>query len=114
MLGRIADRRRVAGDVAVKRRVPADEQAQVGLSNVLPDERGTIRAMPLLSYIGDAEYPAFGLAVAAAYLRRPAPVDGRPAPDTVELAGRRIPVDPAGAVQINYFGPPYATMRVGV
>ncbi|HEY3057661.1 MAG TPA: adenylate/guanylate cyclase domain-containing protein [Chloroflexota bacterium] len=87
--------------------VPAlAEHSQVGLSNVLPDERGTIRAMPLLSQIGEVEYPSFGLASASAYLRRPAPIDGRPAPDTIELAGRRIPVDSASAVRINYFGPP--------
>jgi adenylate cyclase len=67
--------------------------------------------MPLLSYVGDTEYPAFGLAAASAYLRRPSAVDGRPSADTVELAGRRIPVDQAGAVRINYFGPPYATYR---
>jgi adenylate cyclase len=86
-------------------RVLAD-QAQVGLANVLPDPRGTIRNMPLLSYVGDAEYPAFGLAAASAYLRRPEPIDGRPSPDALEVAGRRIPVDEASAVLINYFGPP--------
>jgi adenylate cyclase len=85
---------------------PLAERSQVGLANVLPDARGTIRAMPLLSYIGDTEQPTFGLAVVSAYLRRPGPFDARPNPETLELAGRRVPLDQLGAVRINYFGPP--------
>jgi adenylate cyclase len=82
------------------------ERADIGLSNVLPDERGTIRGIPLLSRLVDQERPTFGLALVAAYLRRPRPIDARPAPDTVEVAGRRIPVDSSTSLRINYFGPP--------
>ncbi len=83
-------------------------RSDVGLSNVQPDERGTIRAMPLLADVQGVERPTFGLAAVAAYLRRPQPVDARRA-DEVEVAGRRVPVDQQSAVRINFFGPPYRT-----
>jgi len=80
--------------------------ADIGFTNVLPDERGIIRSMPLLARFGGVERPALGLLAAAAYLRRPAPLDSPTAPGSVHTAGRDIPVDGAKRVKINYFGPP--------
>jgi adenylate cyclase len=78
----------------------------VGMTNVLPDDRGVVRSMPLLADVGGVQHPTLGLLAAARYLRRPGFVDGRPDPATVLLAGRQIPVDPASALSIDYFGPP--------
>lgn len=76
------------------------------MTNVLPDDRGTVRSMPLLARLAGVERPTLGLAAAAAYLRRPLPVDGPPTVSFVEVGGRHIPVDDAGRLKINYFGPP--------
>ncbi len=82
------------------------EHAEVAAANVIPDDRGSIRTMPLLFRLGTQPRPALGLAATARYLRRPGYVDGRPDPETILLAGRTIPVDRSGVVRINYFGPP--------
>jgi adenylate cyclase len=84
------------------------ENADLALTNVFPDERGTIRSMPLLMQVGGAERPTLGLAATAAYLRRPQPVDERLDPRSVHVAGRDIPVDDWTRVNINYFGGPSA------
>src|SRR5579859_5529201 len=86
--------------------VPALGSADIGTTNVLPDDRGVVRSMPLLANVGGEQRPTLGLLAAARYLRRPGYVDGRPDPDTLVLAGRRIPVDDSSTVRINYFGPP--------
>jgi adenylate cyclase len=82
------------------------EGADLGLTNVVPDERGAVRSMPLLARVAGVERPTLGLAATAAYLRRPDPVDARPDPATLRIAGRDIPVDRWARVNINYFGPP--------
>jgi adenylate cyclase len=80
--------------------------ADTALTNVLPDDRGVVRTMPLLADVGGVQQPTLGLLAAARYLRRPGFVDGRPDPETFVLAGRQIPVDASSTVRINYFGPP--------
>jgi adenylate cyclase len=80
--------------------------ADIGTANVLPDDRGVVRSMPLLTDVGGVQRPTLGLLAAARYLRRPGYVDGRPDPTTFVLAGRQIPVDDSSQVRINYFGPP--------
>ena len=85
--------------------------ASVGFANVLPDERGVVRSMPLVARLGSTERPALGLAAAAGYLRLPEVVIQRPDAETLtfgshDLVARQIPVDAAGRVRINYFGPP--------
>jgi len=82
------------------------EQADVGITNVLPDDRGVVRSMPLLADVGGIQRPALGLLAAARYLRRSGFVDDRPDSETFVLAGRQIPVDVSSTVRINYFGPP--------
>ncbi len=80
--------------------------ADIGATDVLPDDRGVVRSMPLLADLGSFQRPTLGLLAVARYLRRPGFVDDRPDPGTFVLAGRQIPVDPSSAVRINYFGPP--------
>jgi adenylate cyclase len=82
------------------------QAADIAITNVLPDDRGVVRRMPLLADVGAVQRPSLGLLAAAKYLRRHGFVDDRPDPETFVLAGRRIPVDASGAVRINYFGPP--------
>jgi diguanylate cyclase (GGDEF)-like protein len=81
------------------------QRASTAFANVVPDERGTIRGMPLVAYLDGTERPSLGLASVAAYLRRPTFVDGR-ASDSLRLAGRTIPVDAGRFMRINFFGPP--------
>jgi adenylate cyclase len=80
--------------------------ADIGATDVLPDDRGEVRAMPLLLDLGSDQRPTLGLLAATRYLRRPTYVDARPDPDTLVVAGRQVPVDASSAVRINYFGPP--------
>jgi adenylate cyclase len=80
--------------------------ADIGATDVLPDDRGEVRSMPLLLDLGTDQRPTLGLLAATRYLRRPAYVDSRPDPTTLVVAGRQIPVDASSAVRVNYFGPP--------
>jgi adenylate cyclase len=85
--------------------------ARVGFANVLPDERGVVRSMPLVARVGQTEQPALGLAAVAGYLRLPEVIVKRPDAQTLtfgsrDLVARQIPVDAAARVRINYFGPP--------
>jgi adenylate cyclase len=84
---------------------------RVGFANVLPDERGVVRSMPLVARVGETDKPTLGLAAVAGYLRLPEVVVQRPDAQTLtfgsrELVARQIPVDAAGRVRINYFGAP--------
>jgi adenylate cyclase len=80
--------------------------ADIGATDVLPDDRGVVRSMPLLVDLGSVQRPTLGLLAAAKYLRRPNFIDGRPDQHTLALAGREIPVDPWSTVHVNFFGPP--------
>jgi adenylate cyclase len=82
------------------------ELADVGTTNVVPDDRGIVRTMPLVSTLGTVERPTLGLLSVARYLRRSGYVDERPDANTLVLAGRQIPVDSTASVRINFFGPP--------
>ncbi len=84
--------------------------ASLGLTNVVPDSRGTVRRIPLLAQTGDTEVPTLGLSVLAAYLRRPQAYDSVTA-DTLAVAGRRIPIDATRSAAINFFGPPDVTFH---
>jgi adenylate cyclase len=80
--------------------------ADIGATDVLPDDRGEVRSMPLLLDLGADQRPTLGLLAVSRYLRRPSYVDARPDPNTLVVAGRQVPVDASSAVRINYFGPP--------
>ncbi len=79
--------------------------ADQAIANIHPDERGTIRAIPLVASVSGSERPSLGLAALAAYLRRPAQPDARTT-STARFAGRDIPLEGPGAFRIGFFGPP--------
>ena len=81
------------------------ENASLALANIVPDERGTIRSMPLVAYVQGVEQSTLGLAATASYLRRHDAFDAHSA-SSLEFAGRSIPLEGDAAVHINYFGPP--------
>src|SRR5579859_7153280 len=81
------------------------ENASLALANIVPDERGTIRSMPLLAYVQGQERSTLGLAATASFLRRHDAFDAHTA-SALQFAGRSIPLEGAAAVHINYFGPP--------
>ncbi|TME34982.1 MAG: EAL domain-containing protein, partial [Chloroflexi bacterium] len=75
-------------------------------------------SIPLFARLAGVEQPTLGLAAMAKYLRRPVPTDGRPDAETLQFAGRSLPVDASTSLRINFFGAPsrpyqqVATFRV--
>src|SRR5207249_11350344 len=72
---------------------------------------GVVRSMPLVARVGETDTPTLGLAAVAGYLRLPEVVVQRPDAQTLtfgsqDIVARQIPVDAAGRVRINFFGPP--------
>src|SRR5207247_911061 len=85
--------------------------ARIGFANVLPDDRGVVRSMPLVASLGGTQEPSLGLAAVGGYLRLPELVVDRPDAATLafgtrDLVARKFPVDAAGRLKINFFGPP--------
>jgi adenylate cyclase len=95
--------------------VPAiADHALVAFANVLPDERGVVRSMPLVARVGGAQQPTLGLAAVASYLRLRDVAVQRVDPGRMRLgsagqAVRDVPVDATDSVRINFFGPPWRT-----
>jgi diguanylate cyclase (GGDEF)-like protein len=87
-------------------------RADLALANIVPDEQGTIRSMPLLAQQDGIERPTLGLAAAARYLRRPTFFDGRDS-TSLQLAGRTIPLENDLALRIGYLGPPSQSYLAG-
>ncbi len=79
--------------------------ADLALANIRPDDRGTIRSIPLLANVEGVERPSLGLAAVAAYLRRQGHPDARTS-STAQFAGRTIPLEGPSAFRIGFFGPP--------
>ncbi|NNJ65178.1 MAG: adenylate/guanylate cyclase domain-containing protein [Xanthomonadales bacterium] len=84
------------------------------ISNPLIDDDGIVRRAPLLHEFNLKVYESLSLAVAATYLddiTLPIFVDASswmgdyPPLEGLEVAGRRIPIDPQGAVMVPYRGP---------
>ncbi|MGI9146589.1 MAG: CHASE2 domain-containing protein, partial [Chloroflexota bacterium] len=96
--------------------------ATVAFTNVLPDERGVVRSMPLVASLGGQEQFTLGLAVVNGYLRLRDPTVARQSGDRLALnAGgatvRQVPVDATNSMRLHFFGPPSepnssATFRV--
>ncbi len=76
--------------------------ARVGHANVLPDEDGVVRRLPLVIETGDGHVPALAMTAVAEYLRRPEVIDGPIDGGTIQHAGRSIPVDALNAMIVNY------------
>ncbi|MBI5524201.1 MAG: adenylate/guanylate cyclase domain-containing protein [Desulfarculus sp.] len=84
----------------------AQAALSAGFFNVVPDDDGVVRAMPLVMQCGDRYFPGLGLAVLARYLGEPL----RPARvedfglEEVRLGALRVPVDERGQMRINFRG----------
>jgi adenylate cyclase len=83
--------------------MPFEESAlAVGHANVIPDEDGIVRRLPLLISDGEKFEPALSLTTVSKYLRRPQVIESLPQDGSLSLAGRSIPVDSANSMFINY------------
>ena len=70
-----------------------------GLVNGQPDADGVIRAVPMVIRVAGRPMPGFALEIARLSLGAPAI---RVSPSAVELAGRRIAVDPRGRMHLRF------------
>jgi adenylate cyclase len=76
----------------------------VGYANMMPDEDGIVRRLPLIIQNGNAYEPALSLSAVAKYLRRPQIIESIPKDNYLSFAGRTIPLDNANSMLINYKG----------
>ena len=76
--------------------------AALGHANVLPDEDGVVRRLPLAIRNGEVYEPALALATVAKYLRRPQAIESPIENNRLSFAGRSIPLDDANGMLINY------------
>jgi adenylate cyclase len=80
--------------------------AAEGAANITTERDSVVRGLPLvLSTSGDV-VPSLALPVVARHARRPAVLDGAPAPGLVFGAGRAIPLAERDTMLINFLGPP--------
>ena len=73
-----------------------------GHANMIPDDDGIVRRLPLLISDDDDYEPALALTVVAKYLRRPQIIESPVTDNTITLAGRSIPLDNDNRMLINY------------
>jgi len=81
----------------------------LGFANMMPDEDGIVRRLPLIIQNVDAYEPALSLTAIAKYLRRPQIIESMPEDNYLSFAGRTIPLDNANNMLINYPGGPAST-----
>jgi adenylate cyclase len=74
----------------------------LGHANMLPDDDGVIRRLPVLIQSGGEQEPALALATVSVYLRRPQVIDSIVSNKQLSLAGRTIPLNDSNAMIINY------------
>ena len=73
-----------------------------GHANMIPDDDGVVRRLPLLIPDDDDYEPALALTAVAKYLRRPHIIESPVMDNTLTLAGRNIPLDNYNRMLINY------------
>ncbi|HUV52097.1 MAG TPA: adenylate/guanylate cyclase domain-containing protein [Dehalococcoidia bacterium] len=76
--------------------------AALGHANMLPDEDGVIRRLPVFIQSDGKQEPALALAAVSVYLRRPQIIESPVVNKQLSLAGRTIPLDDSNAMTINY------------
>jgi adenylate cyclase len=82
---------------------PFEEGAlAVGHANMIPDEDGIVRRVPLIIPNGGHYEPALAVTAVAKYLRRPQIIENTIKDNCLSLAGRSIPLDGANSMLINY------------
>jgi adenylate cyclase len=82
-----------------------DAAARIGHVNIVPDQDGQVRQVPLVVKDGDQFIPALGLAAYMQYIHYP-PQLLEITPGHVKFAGRDLTTDSIGQMMIYYFGPP--------
>ncbi len=96
---------------SVIRPLPVFEEVALalGFANMMPDEDGIVRGLPLVIKNGDAYEPALSLTAIAKYLRRPEIIESIPEDNYLSFAGRTIPLDNTNNMLINYAVGPEST-----
>jgi len=90
---------------------PFEESAlAVGHANMIPDDDGIVRRVPLIIPNGEHYEPALALTAITKYLRRPQIIETTIKDNRFSLAGRSIPLDNANSMLINYDGSPAAPL----
>jgi adenylate cyclase len=79
-----------------------DSALATGHANILPDEDGIVRRLPIIVKNGDTYEPALSLSAVAKYLRRPQIIESLPQDKHLSFAGRSIPLENADTMLINY------------
>lgn len=79
-----------------------DESLAVGHALTLPDDDGIVRRLPLVIYEDETGRPSLTLAAAAKYLRRPEIIESPVIDNSMDFAGRSVPLDGSGNMLINY------------
>ena len=86
---------------------PFEESAlAIGHANVIPDEDGIVRRLPLIIPAPAHAEPALALTAVAKYLRRPQITETPIKDNRLSLAGRSIPLDNDNNMLINYEASP--------
>ena len=83
-------------------RILQESAVAVGHANIIPDEDGVMRRLPITISGGADPTPALSLTVVASYLRRPQVIESAIEDDVLTFAGRSIPLDSSGNMLINY------------
>ena len=76
----------------------------VGHANVLPDEDGIVRRLPLVVKDNEKYEPSLALTTIAGYLRRSQAIESPVRDNSLPFAGRTISLDDSGNMLINYIG----------
>ncbi|MBN1121843.1 MAG: CHASE2 domain-containing protein [Anaerolineae bacterium] len=83
-----------------------ESSAALGHTNILHDPDGTIRTMPSLIHVDDGRYLSLPLAAISLYLTGDVTVPTNSLDQSLDMAGRSIPVGTWGEMRINFAGPP--------
>ncbi|MFC1909638.1 CHASE2 domain-containing protein, partial [Chloroflexota bacterium] len=75
-----------------------------GHANMLPDEDGVVRRLPLVIPNNEYNEPALALATVAKYLRRAEVIESPVKDATLPFVGRSISLDSTNSMLINYTG----------
>jgi len=87
-----------------------DSAAAVGHANLIPDEDGIVRRLPIAISSSEQYEPALALSVVAKYLRRQQIIESPIMDNILPFAGRSIPLDDANSMMINYNSDSAATL----
>ena len=92
------------GEVLKPLRTFEESALAVGHANMLPDEDGIVRRLPIIIPNNEHNEPALALAAVAKYLRRPQIIESPAKDNSLPFAGRSISIDSTNSMLINYTG----------